>query len=206
MADFVTSLKEWQDLAGATLGGLISLLVALIVAYIPIRREDLTAAMLVAANLVAARARQVTLRDLARSTSITQDDYPYWLAEKLLQSRPKLSTTYDSASMRIMSLDAHLASHLTLFEVTIKEMDEKLERLALDFDAARRKEPKPRSVDSVKADSRLLADELDALAKHASCAEKLITHLILSKSRRLNKLRRVFGLSAEEKKCLAALK
>lgn len=206
MATFLAAIKEWQDLAGATLGRLISLAVALIVAYIPIRREDLTAAMLVISNLVAARARHTSLTALARTRSIPEDEYPFWLSEKLIQSRPKLTSTYDAASMRVMATDVHIASHVSMFDLTLREMDEKLDRLADDFHAKRTAQPAPRTLDAMKSDARLLAIELDRLATHAHCAEKLITSLVLSRSRHWNKLKRRFRMSAEEQECLAKLK
>lgn len=202
----ISEIKEWQDLAGATLGGLISLAVALIVAYIPIRREDLTAAMLVISNLVAVRARHTTLVDLAKTRSVPEDDYPFWLSEKLLQSRPKLTSTYDAASMRVMATDVHIASHISMFDLTMREMEEKLDRLSDDFHAKRTGQPAPRTLEATEADARLLATELDRLAMHAHCAEKLITSLILSHSRHWNKFKRRFCMSLEEQQCLAALK
>lgn len=204
--DILVLLKEWQDLAGAVLGGLISLAVALIVAYIPIRREDLTAAMLVISNLVPAKARHSSLKALAQKRAIPDDEYPFWLSEKLLQSRPKLTPTYDAAAMRVMAIDVHIASHLATFDLTIREMDEKLDRLAEDFHAKRTGQPAARSIEATKADARLLADELDRLAEHSRCAVQLITALVLSRTRAWNRLRRRIRMSAEEKLCLAKLK
>lgn len=202
----ISLLKEWQDLAGATLGGLISLAVALIVAYIPIRREDLTAAMLVISNLVPARARHSSLRALAKERAIPIEEYPFWLSDKLLQSRPKLTPTYDAAAMRVMATDVYIASHLATFDLIIREMDEKLDRLAEDFHAKRTGQSALRSLEATKADARLLAEELDRLAEHAHCAERLISMLILSRARAWNRLRRRVRMSAEEKQCLSRLK
>jgi hypothetical protein len=206
MSTFLSAIKEWQDLAGATLGGLISLAVALIVAYIPIRREDLTAAMLVISNLVAARARHTTLAALAKTRSIPEDEYPFWLSEKLIQSRPKLTSTYDAASMRVMATDVHIASHISMFDLTLREMNEKLDRLSDDFHAKRTGQPALRTLEAMKSDARLLAIELDRLATHALCAEKLITSLVLARSRHWSKLKRRFRMSPEEQQCLATLK
>lgn len=202
----ISQIKEWQDLAGAALGGLISLAVALIVAYIPIRREDLTAAMLVISNLVPARVRQSTLRALAEARKVSDDDYPLWLSEKLLQSRPKLTPTYDAAAMRVMATDVHIASHLATFDLTLREIDEKLGRLSEDFQATRKGQPALRSLEATRADARLLVEELDRLAEHAHCAERLITSLILSRARVWNKLRRKFRMTPEERMCLMTLK
>jgi hypothetical protein len=203
--DLIAALREWQELAGATLGGLISLAVALIVAYIPIRREDLTAAMLVISNLVPARARHSTLVALAEKQEIAENDYPFWLSEKLLQSRPKLTPTYDAAAMRVMAADVHIATHLAAFDLTLREMDEKLNRLAEDFNAKRTGLPEVRSIEGTRADARLLANELARLAEHAQCAEQLITALVLSRSRLWTKVRRRVRMSAQERQCLAKL-
>ena len=205
MSNILLAIKEWQDLAGATLGGLISLAVALIVAYIPIRREDLTAAMLVISNLVAARARHTSLTALAKTRSISEDEYPFWLSEKLIQSRPKLTSTYDAASMRVMATDVHIASHISMFDLTLREMDEKLDRLAEDFHAKLNGQSAPRTLEAMKSDARLLAMELDRLATHAHCAEKLITSLVLGRSRHWNRLKRRFRMAHEEQQCLAKL-
>ena len=206
MSNFFVALKEWQDLAGATLGSLISLAVTLIVAYIPMRRDDLTAAMLVISNLVAARARYTSLQAVAKSRSIPADDYPFWLSEKLLQSRPKITSTYAAASMRVMATDVHIASHISLFDMTMREMDEKLERLSSDFHAKRTGQSELRSLEAMKVDAQLLANELELLATHAQCAETLITSLVLSHSRHWTRLKRRFRMSPEEQQFLATLK
>jgi hypothetical protein len=206
MSTFLSEIKAWQDLAGSALGGLISLAVAIIVAYIPIRREDLTAAMLVISNLVAARARHSSLMTLAKERSIPEDEYPMWLSEKLIQSRPKLTSTYDAASMRVMATDVHIASHISMFDLTMREMDEKLDRLSDDFHAKRMGQPATRALEAMKSDAQLLSMELNRLAMHAHCAERLITLLILARSRYWNKLKRRFRTSHEEQQCLAALK
>jgi hypothetical protein len=206
MPDLLPILKDWQELAGAALGGVISVLVALIVAYIPIRRDDLTAAMLVISNLVPARARHTTLVTLAARQEIAEDDFPLWLSEKLLQSRPKLTPTYDAAAMRVMAADAHIATHLAAFDLTLREMDEKLDRLAEDFLLKRSGQPPIRPVEAMKADARLLARELEQLAGHAYCAERLTTTLVLSRRRLWTRMRRRFRMSEEERQCLAKLR
>ena len=206
MSSFFVALKEWQDLAGATLGSLISLTVALIVAHLPMRRDDVTAAMLVISNLVAARARHTQLLALAESRSIPSDDYPLWLSEKLLQSRPKITSTYAAASMRLMATDVHIASHISIFDMTMREMDEKLERLSSDFHAKRAGQSKLRTLEAMKADAQLLATELELLATHAHCAEKLITSLVLAHSRHWTKLKRWFRVPLEEQQFWATLK
>ena len=97
MGELVTFLAKWQTLSGAFLGGVFSLSVALMVAYVARRREDVVAAMLVVGNLTEMTSRQVTLTKQALDAEISKNDYPRWLSDKLIRSRPKLTPTFDAA-------------------------------------------------------------------------------------------------------------
>lgn len=206
LSQFVTWLHDWQELAGAALGAAFSVVVALIVAHLPMRREDFTAAMVVVSSLVSIRARHNVLVNLAKERRIPETDYPLWLSEKLLQSRPKVAPTYDVASMRIMAIDVQLAAHIALIDVSLREMNEKLYRLEEDFKAKLSTGNGLRSVESMKADAQLLAIELARLARHSACAERLITQLILSRGRTFTKMRRSLWRTKEDKACMAAIR
>ena len=205
MCELLAILAKWQTLVGAFLGGVFSLGVALLVAYVARRREDVASSMVVVANLVEMKARFTSTRQIAAKQSVPEADFHKWLSEKLVQSRPKLTPSFDAAMARLMALDAHLASHLTFFHIAYRELDEKIDRVADDFQSVREKGTAARSVAAMQADARLLAQHLERAADHAECAAELINALFLSRYRQWTKLKRIFHVSAKEKDCLARL-
>jgi hypothetical protein len=108
-------LHRWQNLAGAIVGGVFSLGVALLVSYLARNREDRAAAMILTAAFVSINARHSTLERLAKERAISAADLHKWLAEKLVQSRPKLSSGFEGALARLLLVHARLAVHLELF-------------------------------------------------------------------------------------------
>lgn len=185
-------LYRWQTLTGALLGGVFSLSVAFIVAYIGRRRDDLAAAMLVTVNVVETKARYLSIKHVSKDKKISEADYHRWVSEKLVQSRPKLTPTFDAAVARLMPLDAHLASHLSMFQMSHRELEEKLDRLTEDYREVREKGKSSRSVESIDADARVITKDFERAAKFAECAENLINMLILGRRRHWHRIRRKF--------------
>ena len=199
-------LHKWQTLTGAFLGGVFALGVALLVAYVNRRREDVAAAMLVIANTVETKARFQSVKRLAEERAIPDADFHKWLSEKMVQSRPKLAPTFDAAAARLMPIDAHMAGHLAMFQMSHRELQEKIERLAEDFKDVREKGKPSRSVKSMEADAKIVSDDIARAANHAECVEALLNMLVLGRGRHWNRLVRKFKTSAEERRCLAVLK
>ena len=61
---FVEAVKQWQSITGAVVGGIFSLLVAIIVGHIIRRREDRASGMLLAGSLVPSMGRKAVLESL----------------------------------------------------------------------------------------------------------------------------------------------
>lgn len=205
MCEVTAFLAKWQTLMGAFLGGVFSLSVAFLVAYVARRRDDVASSMLLLANLVEMKARFLSVEQVAKERGVPEADYHKWLSEKLVQSRPKLTPTFDAAMVRLMALDAHLASHLSLFHMAYRELDEKIDRLSDDFRSVREKGKPVRSPESMEADARLVVEHLHRAASHAECAEELINMHILSRRRHWNRLKRRFSISEKERECMARL-
>ena len=75
----IATLKEWQELAGAIIGAIAALGVALLVAYSARRRDDVSAAMVLVGNLTTLIAAEDTIRRIAGEQSIAANDYPIFL-------------------------------------------------------------------------------------------------------------------------------
>lgn len=172
--EFVICLHQWQNLAGAIVGGVFSLCVALLVSYLAHNREDRAAAMILTAAFVSINARHSSLERLAKEHSVPAPDRHKWLAEKLIQSRPKLSSGFEGALARLLLIHTRLAVHLELFRSLYHEMDEKLDRLDEDYKNFQQQGKALRSPHIMEADTKLASDLFAAAVQHANCAEHLL--------------------------------
>lgn len=198
-------LYKWQTLIGSILGGIFALLVALIVGHAIRRREEISSGMLLIGDLANIRIAYETLTDLAKRQNISEDDYPFWFAEKLTVSFPRLSPLFEASVIRMMPVSSYLAAHLTLFQKIYASVEMMAERLSEDFKSIRQGNS-ARSKDQLKADANLIHKHFPFAVQHASCAERLISDLILSKVPTWHRLRQFVRLRADEKKCLKYLR
>ena len=203
---FVDQIHRWQNLAGAVVGGLFSLGVALLVAHVARRREDRAAGMLLVGTLVQMMARNAQLERLAKEKAIPEADFHKWFSEKLVQSRPKMSAEFEASLIRLMPADLHLAAHLELFKTLIAEMDECLDRLAEDYKNLHEKGKLQRPVANIETDAKLATRAFGGAVLHATCAERLITHMVHSHFPSWHRLRGWLRPSMEEQKCQQLLK
>ena len=90
MAEFIDFLYKWQTLVGSILGGIFALWVAFIVGHAVRRREEVSSGMLLIGDLAKVRIMSEALNELAKKQNIPENDYPFWFAEKLTGSFPKL--------------------------------------------------------------------------------------------------------------------
>lgn len=205
MKEFIDFLYKWQTLVGSILGGIFALSVALIVGHSVRRREDISSGMLIIGDLVSLRIAYETLTALAIKQNIPEDHYPFWLAERLSGSFPKLSPLFEASIVRMMPINIYLAAHLTLFHKIYVDVGVMVDRLSDDLKLHKQNKP-TRSKEQLKADANLIHKHFPLAVQHAGCAEHLITDLILSKMPTWNRIRQTFWLKSDEKDCIKYLK
>lgn len=206
MTDLLSILKEWQSLVGATITAAAAFSVAFLVAYINRRREDISAAMVLVGNLTTVLAADRTLRTLSEKEQISEDDYPMWLAQRLCSSRPVLSPLFDGCVSRLMPVDTNLASHLELFNVTYRGVEQHSDRIIEDIEYFREHQKLRRSKADTKADAEVVKAGFAMAAEHAECAERLLSLLVLSNWPTLHKIKRLVRPTKTDKECRRVLK
>ncbi len=201
MEEIVNFLDKWQSLAGAVIGGVIALWVALLVAYKARRQEDLAAGMLLVGNLVTVRTASRALGQLAEEERIDEENLPYWFSEKLVRRRITLSPLFEASRIRLMPVNVCLAAHLELFQVIFTNVDAKLDMLANDIAEFDSSDKTKRNAEILKADARVIHMGFEAAANHAKCAERILVLKVLSNYPTFHALRMMLFKTKEEKEC-----
>lgn len=202
----IDQIHHWQNLAGAVIGGIFSLGVAFLVAYLARRREDRAAGMLLVGTLVQMMSRNASLEKLAKDKAVPEADHHRWFSEKLVQSRPKMSTEFESSLIRLLPADLHLAAHLQLFKTLVAEMDECLDRLAEDYRNLHEKGKPQRPGANIETDAKLATRAFKNAVLHANCAERLIAQVVHGHFPSWHRLRAWVRPTEEERKCRRLLK
>ena len=202
----IATLKEWQELAGAIIGAIAALGVALLVAYSARRRDDVSAAMVLVGNLTTLIAAEDTIRRIAGEQSIAANDYPIFLVSRLTHSKPAMSPLFESSVARLMPVNVSLAAHLELLGVIYRGIEHHVDVLRRDIDHHNEHGKLLRSEKDVRADAELVEKGLAMAAKHAACAERLLSLLVLSKWRALHRLRMLIKSTKAERECQAFLR
>jgi hypothetical protein len=206
MAEFVQILYRWQTIVGAFLGGFFAIIAALIVAYSARRREEIASAMLLVGTLAKIRITNETLTKLAAKENVPESDYPLWLSEKLVLSRPTLSPLFEASIVRIMPISIYLAAHLNLFNTIYSDVLIILERLSEDFKLFNEKGQPIRSKEQMQADARIVSSHFHMAVQHALCAEQSISNLVLSKVPTYHRFRNFILPKPYEKECMKLLR
>jgi hypothetical protein len=206
MADGVATIKEWQELIGAIIGALAALGVALLVAYSGRRRDDLSAAMVVVGNLTTLMVAEDTIRRIAGEQKVAAKDYPMFVVSRLTHSRLKLSPLFESSVARLMLVDVSLAAHLELLNVIYRSVEHHVDVIRRDIDHHNEHGKFLRSEKDVIADAELVEKGLTMAAKHAACAERLLSLLVLNKWRLFHRARMAIRARKEECACQAFLR
>jgi len=182
MLDAVAFLQKWQTLTGAMIGGFISLLVALIVATSATRREQRISAILLLSDLMAVRAAAENLARIAKEQGVTEERYPLWASEKLSWRRPRLSALFESNMARVISVDARLGAHLSLFKTVYTSIDDHVARVENDAQRLRTqgRSEFPRSPAETAADANVAAAALKLAGEHAAYAEYFLSAFVLN--------------------------
>jgi hypothetical protein len=206
MADVLSVLEKWQSLAGSIISAAAAFAVAFLVAYINRRREDVSAAMILVGNLTTVMGAHATLEELAKKEDVAAADYPMWLAQRLSSSRPALSPLFDASVARMMPLDTTLAAHLELFNVVYCSVEGHMDRIVEDIEYCREHNKLLRDKKDTMADADVVRASFATAARYAECAERLLSHVVLSRWRVLHRARRLFWSTDAERECSRLLK
>lgn len=201
MGLILSTLKEWQSLAGAIIGAFASLSVAFLVVYINSRRENKSAAMILLGNLVNVRGSHAVLGELAKKASVSETDYPMWLAGRLVSSRQKVSPLFEGCLARLMPVDAHSAAHLELFSIVYHSVEHHLDKLAHDMLYFQEHGKLLRDEGDTMADAKIIEQGLAKAARYAECAEYLLSILVLGNWPTLFRVKRMLFPSNHECNC-----
>lgn len=191
---------KWQTLIGATLGGIIGLLSALVVASSARRREEISSAMVLVSNLAEVTVASQALRYLMKEEDI-RDNQSLWLAEKLASHHPTLSPMFETCVARVMPVSGTLASHLELFRKNYSYFEMILECISDDYEAFGQTNKAPRSREEMTIDAEKAVKSFDKVVKHATCAEDLLFKLILSRTPTFNRIRISLYKTRKERDC-----
>lgn len=183
---------------GAVIGALAALGVALLVAYSARRRDDVSAAMVVVGNLTTLMAAEDVIRRLASEQNVPAKDYPMFVASRLAHSRPKLSPLFETSVARLMLASVPVAAHLELFTVIYRGVEHHIEMLRRDIDHHNQHGTLLRSEKDVRADAELVEKGFTTAARHAACAERLLSLLVLNRWRLFHRARMAIKSPSKE--------
>ncbi|QGZ61659.1 hypothetical protein [Paraburkholderia acidisoli] len=110
--DFIATLHDWQDLAGAVIGGLMGVTGALIVAARATRRERRIAASTVLPEVMSLRACNDEIDKAKKVSRRDRRGKARLVCDMLLRARPTLTTLHSPVITQLYDIDARVYSHL----------------------------------------------------------------------------------------------
>ncbi len=125
----VSFLNKWQTLVGAAIGGTIGLLAALIVAHDARRRAERSAGWLILYELMTALAAREQVTKAFEATGIAEGQRDDWVARRLRKDRPRLSSSFETSAVAVMSVDEQLWAHLNIFRTIYSEISSMMDEL-----------------------------------------------------------------------------
>jgi hypothetical protein len=177
------ALHDWQELAGAFLGGLFALLVAWYVATDARRREERAAAMIVITALVRLAGNYRAAKQQFEKGQDDPDRVVVDMAAMFALHSPTLSALASEAIHRLLMVHPHLSAHLSLLEMINSEVEASLVRWRQDIEDFVRSGEKEfkRSPGSRFGDAKTIARGTSTMVNHAACAVFLLNRLVLSR-------------------------
>jgi hypothetical protein len=119
------------------------------------------------------------LSELAAKEAVPEAEHPMWLAGRLTSSRPSLSPLFEGCVARLMPVDPHLAAHLELFGMIYRGVEHHVNKLVRDIEYFQEHDKLLRDKKDTTADATVVASGLSRAAKHAECAENLLSKLVI---------------------------
>lgn len=199
---FTNFLHSWQELSGALLGGLFSLMVALLVSSQARRAEERSSALLLIAELVriesmVSKGRAVADQETQRNQGIMpQLNIPYYsnlrMVELFCFHRVRLSPLFESAMYRVIASNNGASITLTTVCALMREVEPVFERVEeavrnSDANTSARVSQEPK-----RSDVQLIANSYDKAAKYSHFAILFLQEEVLSSVSFWPKIRRWF--------------
>jgi hypothetical protein len=205
MDEFVAFAQKWKELVGAFIGGVFSLLVALLVASQARRAEERTAATLLIGEFL----RVHSMVDSAKRTSeqhLSPEQTSQLLAERICQYRVRLSPLFESSIARVLHVDVYLAGTMTLAASFIRDTEPIIERLSEDVAALQRGAGPVRNEDMIHADIKTISSGYELISLHAKHSARLLQEIVLASFPRWRKFRFRYFPNDDDKDLLGLLK
>ena len=202
----VAFLQNWKELVGAFLGGVFSLLVALLVAYQARRAEERTAATLLVGDFLRVDAMVQNACTSLEGQDFTQEEMRPLLVKHLCRFRVKLSPLFDASIARVTHCDVYLAATMTLASSFIRDTEPVLIRLEEDVAYLDRMERPKRNNADIDADINVVFGGYKLIAAHAKYSAKLLEQMVLGAFPTWHKIRRRFWSFQWEKDFFELLK
>ncbi len=202
MQSLLAELEKWQTLAGAILGGLFALCVALLVASKARRHEEDTAAMLLIGELKPFVVAAQVLSETGSVNSTTPQDELLRQAVQLKRFRPHLSPLFDSSMARVMTIDTNLAAFLRFFQFHISEAEQCFARIETAEQLLHAGQGSTFTQQELLKDLTLAAKKIHEAAEPANLAIPLLTTLFMGPVPTLRRFCRRFWTPSAEKKFL----
>ncbi|CAE6886728.1 hypothetical protein R75471_02126 [Paraburkholderia domus] len=109
---FIATLHDWQDLAGAIIGGLMGVTGALIVAARATRRERRIAASTVLPDVMSLRACNDQISKAQKVSYLDKRGNARLVCNMLLRARPAITALHSPVITQLYDIDARVYSHL----------------------------------------------------------------------------------------------
>lgn len=202
-------LSEWQELAGAFIGGIMGFLGAQLVAYKIRKRDEIIAAKIIVTDIIFIKG---AIEKIKSSLSQENEKYKTEFVLQYFKRQPALSPLFDSSMITVMPLNYELSLHLSAFRKIHLSMDSALIRMqgrinAFESSGAKLNPESP----YVKADIDTIYNSLQMINDHSECVEHFLNTITLTKFPFITKLLLYFRRhckckNSTENKCNSLLK
>ncbi len=176
---FIQSLKEWQEIIGAFIGGITGFIAAYMVAYGVRRRdEDASAKILITDLLTISVRTEATDKDVERK-NIPDERKKLEFALSYLMKRPILSSLFNSSMAQVISCHENLGIHLSIFSMVYRNVDDSLTWFS-NYSNEYYKNQKQRPLtEQTKNESEIIYDGLHLASQHAKCIIYMLNTFVL---------------------------
>ncbi|MBN3846093.1 hypothetical protein G3N58_04490 [Paraburkholderia sp. Ac-20342] len=172
--DFISTLHDWQDLAGAIIGALMGVVGALIVATRGTRRERRSAASTVFPEIYSLRAQNDQIVAAVNASHLTKARKKRLVCDMLIRARPTINALHSAVVTQLYDIDTRLFLHIINAHRTHEEFEPRLEQYREARNEARAPHPSPEDVSASEL-------KLDICASQATWAwGRCVEHAILA--------------------------
>jgi hypothetical protein len=207
----VVFLREWKEVVGAIIGGLLGVVGAMVVARDARQREDRAAAIAVMAPLLDLRGHYFAAKKSAEGIApapANEDDATLRLGVLIAAYPLSFPESFSRAAERVSVVHPHIAAHLALINMRWATVRIALHRLSQDSDYAGTHpgERLRRDRGDMVMDARTLISGLRGIGNDAACVIVLLQRLVESRFRAWYQLKMWLFPDAVGRQCREALR